>query len=150
MKKLLPFYIALVMQVVTCLFIMWFAYLYFVPIRVITPNTQPYSVITKKVQIGDQLTYVVDACKFKDAPAVVSRSFVEAGKKTIYPAISEVNRLKIGCNKSNVSITVPPILLPGRYYLQLDVTYRVNFLREENYHFETEEFEILPMEGGAE
>lgn len=148
MNKQLPFYIALVMQAITCLFIMWFAWLYFIPITVIVPNVQPYKVPVKQVHIGQQIVYIVDACKYKDASAVVARAFVEDSNDTVYPSISEINRLRIGCNRSNVSAIVPPILLPGKYHLQLDVTYRVNFLREETYHFETESFEVLPMEGG--
>lgn len=144
-KPMLPFYIALFFQFVTSIFVLWFAYLYFIPVRVIVPNEQPYKVKTKQVRIGEQLVYVVDACKYKDVAATVARAFVEDSRQSIYPAISEVSRLKTGCGKTDVFMTVPPSVLPGKYYLQLDITYQVNFLREENYHFETETFEILPM-----
>lgn len=109
------------------------------PITVITPLTQPYKVITKKVKVGEQLIYVVDACKNINASSVVSRAFVDGIR---YPAITTINNVPTGCQKTNVSILVPNFVAPGVYHLELNVQYKINAFRVDTYQFNTENFEV--------
>lgn len=112
----------------------------FYPVEVVRPNAQPYKVLTKKVVRGGQLVYQVDSCKYYDLSATVRRSFIHNGVQ--YPAIEADNHIRKGCGKTNVSITVPNYVPLGKNYIQLDVTYHVNFLHDTEYHFVTEEFVV--------
>lgn len=112
------------------------------PFPITKANVQPYRVITKHVTVGDQLIYIVDICKYMDIESTVTRSFVDTQAGTIYPALVSLNKVKSGCNKTNVSITVPLFLPTSRYYVQLDVLYKINVFSEKIYHFKTEEFDV--------
>lgn len=111
------------------------------PITVIVPNTQPYKVLTKKVKVGEQLIYLVDACKKIAVPSVVSRSFVDG---VTYPSITSINNVSVGCGRTKVSILVPNFIVPGVYHVVLNIQYKINPLRTDTYHFKTETFEVLP------
>lgn len=120
------------------------------PVNVIKPNVQPYKVLTKEVQVGKQLVYVVDACKYIDTTAKVTRIFVDAKEGTEYPPITESNNISTGCNVSGVSLPIPPFLLPDReYYMKLDINYKINALRDQPYHFRTETFMVKKASEGA-
>lgn len=112
----------------------------FWPVTAIVPNTQPYKILTKKVKVGGQLVYVVDACKKIKASSVVSRAFVDGIR---YPAITSFNNVPVGCTKTKVSILVPNFITPGVYHLELNVQYKINNLRVDTYQFTTEEFEVV-------
>jgi hypothetical protein len=137
------YYLSVVLLSVVTIFSLAMLVMLFSPVTVIEPNRQPYKVTTKRVQVGKQLVYVVDACKYMNVSAVVGRAFVATPSGTIYPAVSDGSHVREGCGKSPVSMTVPAFLLPGRYYLHLDITYKINALKDVAYHFKTEEFEIV-------
>lgn len=130
----------------TALLVLYFC-LKFWPITVIRPNVQPYKVVTEKVRVGSNFIYTVDACKFTDSPATVSRVFVDGIR---YPSVTSTNNVKKGCNKTNVSIQVPNYVEPGIYHLELNVVYKINALRNDTYKFSTEGFEVIPEEGVME
>lgn len=116
------------------------AYEAFMPVKVINPRTQPYKVITKTVKVGDTFVYQVDACKLHEAQGTVIRRFVDVDN-TSYPLPPQLGNIMKGCQVSNVPIITPP-LHPGTWYLALDVSYKVNAFRTENYHLVTEKFII--------
>lgn len=110
------------------------------PITIIRANQQPYKVLTKKVKIGSQLVYVVDACKYVKATAAVSRAYVDGLR---YPSIESLDNIVVGCKKTNVSVLIPNYIVPGTYHLELNVRYRINALRTDSYQFLTEDFEVV-------
>lgn len=118
-------------------------FLTFYPTQVIKPNVQPYKVLTPNVRIGESLIYVVDACKYIDVQSEVSRTFIDAKNKTQYPAIIGKNSIHKGCDKTPVSVTVPNYLIPGEYFMTLDVTYKLNSFQDRQYSFTTDTFMVL-------
>lgn len=120
------------------------AYLAFVPVKVIAPQTQPYKIITKTVKIGEPVIYQVDVCKYREAPATIIRRFVDEDN-TSYPLPTQLGNVTKGCQKSNIPV-ITPVLHPGKWHLILDVSYKVNAFRTENYHLVTENFTITNKE----
>lgn len=116
------------------------AWLAYVPVTVLTPQVQPYLVLTPSVKSGDTLVYQVNACKYREATGVITRSFVD-DSGTAYPLASVQGNVRKGCQKTNVPVIVP-VLHPGVWHVTLDVGYRVNPIRTEYYHLSTETFNI--------
>lgn len=116
-----------------------FAILFF-PINVLTTNRQPYKVLTPKIKVGGVLIYQVDACKHLAVPSTVTRTFTDG---VSYPAIIGSNNIKIGCSKTNIAVHVPSYIPIGQYHLELDVVYKINALRDVEYNFETESFNVI-------
>lgn len=111
------------------------------PIKVIHPNMQPYQVVTKEVKLGGKVTYIVDACKYRDSVGTVSRKFViNEIQYTVAPGTGAVKK---GCTKTNVTIDVPDTLPEGKAYLSLDVAYPINPFRNIYYSLKTEDFTIV-------
>lgn len=108
---------------------------------VIVPNTQPYKVLNKEVSSEETLKYVVDACKYREAPTQVIRKFVDE-QGVAYSLPPQESNVPVGCKKSTIPVIIPETLHKGKWYLSLDVAYKVNPLRTESYHFKTESFEI--------
>jgi hypothetical protein len=133
------YYLSLVVILSTLALMLVVGWLAFHPVKVLQPNIQPYKVITPVVQRLGVIIYQVDACKFREAPTVISRRFVDTNN-THYPLPDLPNNIKTGCAKTNVPVTVPPTLPPGTYYLTLDVSYQVNIFRTESYHLRTDTF----------
>lgn len=117
------------------------SYLAFVPVRVITPNIQPYKAITKEIEAGDMFIYEVDACKHIAKPSIATRRFVDE-KGTRYPQPPESSNILPGCQVIRIPVATPSTLKPGVWYLDLEISYQINPLRTENYHFTTEKFTI--------
>lgn len=118
-------------------------WLLFIPIKVIEPQVQPYKLATKSVKAGESFTYIVDACKYMDVPAKISLVFVDIESRTQYPPVIEDSSIVTGCNQTRISRIVPPFLLAGRTYSpRLDITYKINALRDVIYHFKIEDLHV--------
>lgn len=140
-KIKIPYVISATIIAVALMFLFIGLFLALKPVDIIKPNTQPYRVLTPVVKAGEPMVYEVDACKNKDLPSMVSRRFVdEAGVR--YPLPTIESNVILGCNKSGVPVATYPTMKPGKWYLALDVTYQVNLLRSQSYHFTTDTFEI--------
>lgn len=110
------------------------------PVEIIRSNVKEYKVLTPVVTVGGNLIYQIDSCKLMDVQGTVYRSFVDDVR---YPTISSTGIVRPGCRKTNVEITVPNFVEPGKYHLELDVVYQVNFLRTQTYHFRTQDFKVI-------
>lgn len=86
--------------------------------------------------------YEVDACKYQDLSSRVQRSIVI--ENVIYDLPMTQNNISSGCGKTEVSVQIPEILPSGNAHIELTVIYKLNVLREQTYHFQTESFIILP------
>lgn len=116
-------------------------YLAFTPVIVIHPNQQPYPAITKVVKAGDPFVYRADLCKYREAPTILIRRFVD-DTGLVYALPAEDSNISIGCSKIGVRVVTPATLHPGTWYLTIDSSYRVNPFRTESYHLRTETFTI--------
>jgi|ERR1700719_4961032 len=127
---------------IICILSIALLFLLFGPITVVTPNVQPYKVFTPIVKRGGDLLYQVDACKYVSVESQVYRQFVQIPSKIEYPGTQEPNNIATGCRKTNVTIQVPMYIPKGIYYLNLSVFYQVNPLRQVDYNFVTEKFQV--------
>ena len=113
----------------------------FMPVTVVKANVQPYKVSTPIVKSGDNLIYIADVCKYREALSVVTRSFIDE-HGTVYPLPEQKSNIRTGCFKTPVTVAVLPGLHTGKWYLTLDVEYTINILRKETYHYRTDTFTI--------
>lgn len=115
-----------------------FIYEYF-PIEVIRARVQPYKILTPIVRPGEQITYLVDACKLFRVTSTVYRTFVDGSR---YPTITSSNNLPATCGKTKISTLVPLYIPSGKYHLELDLMYHVLPFKNVYYHFKTEDFKV--------
>lgn len=133
--------LSLVLLAIVAGFSVVMLFLIFFPVTVIEPNTQPYKVLTDHVEAGRKLVYVVDACKWMDVQGEVKREVVV--ENVHYELSPSEGYVPNGCKKTNVSVTIPDVIPAGKAYLVLTVTYPINVMRNEIYHFTTEKFDLL-------
>lgn len=132
---------SMIIIIVAIIFVIIASYFAFINVKVIEPNVQPYRVVTKTINAGDTFIYEVDACKYKAVPSTVVRRFVDE-RGTRYTMPEESSNLIKGCNIIRVPVGTPSTLHTGVWYLDIEIAYKVNPLRTENYKFTTEKFVI--------
>ncbi len=114
----------------------------FWPFRTLEPRVQPYRILTSVVRGGQPLIYEADYCKRTNAPAVVTRTlYGDTGTFISLPTIA--TNLPPGCHVVQSATTVVPATAPpGRYTLELTLTYHVNALRDITVKVRTEKFTV--------
>lgn len=123
-------------------FIVLMCFLYW-PIKVISPQIQPYKVSTKTVKIGTSMTYQVNACKYIEVRGTITRNFVDS-KDVEFPGSTAFNAVSTGCHITAVTIPVPNYLPPETYHLKISVNYPFfNELRIVNYNYTTDTFKVI-------
>ena len=118
------------------LFLFWWIYPY-KPLVV----KQPYQIVNEESSLkqGDVLKYQIDYCKYTNIQSIVRRQFVDG---IIYATPEITANLKKGCGLAINTITIPENLPPGTYYLTIEVTYKINPIREISYDLKTEKFVV--------
>ncbi len=125
------------------LFILYLGFLAFIPVKVMEAQTQPYKIINKELNPGQTIVYEIDICKYKPLGATVSRQIVGDNNEALVSLTPVSTDVPMGCSKSLSATTrVPDGLPPGKYHIELTLTYRVNVLREEHYRVTTESFVV--------
>lgn len=140
-KNKVAFIISMTIIGVAALFLIIAGFLAFMPVQIIKANRQPYIVTTPALKAGDPITYIADVCKYKDVSSLVTRTFVDENN-VHYPIPQQQSNIPSGCHQNKVIVPTLGNLHPGRWYMTLDVEYRVNILRSETYHFTTDTFVI--------
>jgi len=115
----------------------------FYPVRTLEPRLQPYRVLTTTAPAGGSVLYEVDACKYLDAPALIFRQLVPDRGPTINLPSTTTN-IPIGCAKSLSSILIPLDTPPGRYHLELTLSYQLFGGRSISARVQTDTFTIQP------
>lgn len=127
-------------------FILSVGHLYFVQYNPpsVTLNS-PVPVRQIEYKKGDVIELYVDYCKYVDGPATIDIQFVDG---IVFP-VGEPTRVNTpaGCGKGWFQlIRVPEKLPPGEYYLRIESSYQVNFLRTRSVAFKSQWFKVLPDE----
>lgn len=124
---------------IECVFIFWWVY----PYKTIEFKEMELPVLNENKQVheGGNLLYQVDYIKYTDVGAYVSRQFVDG-------IIYNLPRVKSSPKKAGEYITIASLEIPhslstGKYYLQSEVCYKVNPIREICTTYRTEQFEIV-------
>lgn len=109
----------------------------------------PIPVLDDTVHPGEQLSYMVDFCKYRNDVPVIKRWMIDGQIIEISPTGG--GSLPEGCHKAVVrSAIIPTTVNPGKYYLKVEVTYRINPLRTQTTSYQTGYFTVLPSTGKAE
>lgn len=115
-----------------------FWYLY--PYKIITFIEAKFPIVTKEVNQGGFLKYVVNYCKYTDVRPIVSRSFVNG---IVFTTPLTLTSRQTGCNKMTVGVKVPEELPRGIYHIEMTYQYKVNPLREITLKHSSDTFEVL-------
>ena len=138
MKKTLI--ISYAILILSLLFIGYFSYLAFFPFNVIKYDTTTLPVINKEVSQGENLYYVLGYCKYMNIIPDVKKSFVNDLLYNLPPS----NPITfVGCRNQTNFINIPAELPLGKYRMNIDVTYKINFLQSRHYQLQTEEFTVV-------
>lgn len=123
----------------------WVAYSLYYPVRTLEiRNMTDGQVLTEKdtYKLGETVGYQLDFCKFTDAPVHVARNLVDG--QLIQLSTDKSQGLPLGCHSTLVTTSVVPMTVnPGRYYLDISVTYDVNLLRSITVHYHTNYFSVV-------
>lgn len=111
----------------------------FYPYKPIEYKSSTYKVLTKQVKPGGTLVYVVDYCKYSNQVPVITKKYVDG---IIYDTPPGRGVVIQGCHQSEVYTLIPETLLPGDYYMQVNIDYQVNPIRHMIYNNVTEKFTV--------
>ncbi len=132
----------LALIIVSLAFLMLMYVLYW-PVRTLEPRTQPYHVVIKTISPGNPILYEVDSCKYVNLPSLTTRELLsDANTRVNLP--SSTTNVRPGCSKVLVSSTnVPMGTPPGRYRLNITLSYQINSFRTEVVRVSTERFDVV-------
>lgn len=121
------------------------AYSLFWPVPTLVINNfsqeKPIPVKDSIVHPGDRLEYTLDYCKYTDAPSNVHRTMIDG---QIITLTDTVGQLPTGCHVVTVKTAIVPTTInPGKYYLDVTVSYRVSILRTVYIHYHTTYFTVI-------
>jgi len=115
------------------------AFLSFYPYKTLVVKS---ATVDHSILAGDTLNYVVDYCKYTDKPASVFRTLHSVDETQVIP-FPAVNTISVkGCNKTTVPLQTFANIVPGQYYLLVDVDFKMNPAREIHVIFKTNNFKI--------
>ena len=103
---------------------------------------QPYRILTPVVAQGDRVSYEVEYCTKKSQSFVVKRQLLNTTTGELWDVPDRLNFLSTGCLKEVHDFITPLRADSGTYKMIAEVTLKINPIRAETYHFETEKFEI--------
>lgn len=102
--------------------------------------TQPMHVMNKQIKAGNDVVYVIEYCKYTDAPASVAR-YID-GNVRYYLNEMQAHVAK-GCGKSTATVKIPSEVEPGTYRLLVRNIYHVNPIRDISKDFISETFTVI-------
>ncbi len=121
------------------------AYSLFWPVQTLVINNfsqeKPIQITNTVVNPGDRLEYQLDYCKYTDAPSTVHRTMIDG---QIITLTDTQGQLPAGCHVVTVKTAIVPTTInPGKYYLDVTVSYRVSLLRTVYIHYHTTYFTVV-------
>jgi hypothetical protein len=110
------------------------------PLKILEVKNGLLPVYTEQVKRGESVIYGMDYCKYVDAHSTITTSFVNG---IIFSQSPTSINTPEGCHFITVKTFVPYHLPSGDYYIELELEYHLNALREEKYKLKTEKFTVL-------
>ena len=107
--------------------------------------TTPLPVTPAVVAPGDHIHMQSDYCRYTDAPALLTTWWQNVDNGSIVDVEQRETSLGAGCGKVTIKLTVPN-LDPGHWKRVNLAVYHVNPLAEREARWESEPFEVLPLE----
>jgi len=121
-------------------FVIYLGYLMIYPFKTL----EVYSAVAiNEPKAGEVLLYEVDYCKYTTAPTIVYRTLRSVDEKSMipFPAVDTIT--STGCKKTSIPLQLLDTVPAGKYYLNINITFKVNAFREINYQFKTKPFNVL-------
>ena len=116
------------------------AVLLFWPFKVIDV-VQPMPTAKQEYRAGETVVFEIDYCKYRGTATSASKVLVN---DTIYSYSTTGVSLAKGCNTFlSESTVIPQSAHPGKYHIEITVTYRVNPFQVQTHTFKTTEFDII-------
>lgn len=137
MRNRIFFHLALFVEFLALLIILAVGYVNLWPVEIISNVKQPYKVITPEVKQGEDMIYIADHCKLKEAGASIQRSLTDG---IVIPLPEKPSNLPIGCHRVPIHVFISTKVPPGKYYMTIDIEYKINSFRSVFYHLKTEQF----------
>ncbi len=104
-------------------------------------ENKPIPVKNTVVNPGDRLEYQLDYCKYTDAPSNVHRTMIDGQVITL---TDTQGALPAGCHVVTVKTAIVPTTInPGKYYLDVTVSYKVSLIRTVYIHYHTTYFTVV-------
>lgn len=119
----------------------YIGYLLFYPFEPASFGTQQFPVEKKVIKQGEIVKYYVEYHKLMNVPARANHTLVNHVQINFSDIVSFLP--KGDYEVWNHDITIPQFVSPGKYYIVVTWTYRVNPLREIVMTSRTEEFEVV-------
>lgn len=91
-------------------------------------------------KLGQSIGYILNYCKYSTYPVTVTRTLIDGQQITL---TDHGGYLALGCHSTLVeTATIPETINPGRYYLDVNVQYRINPFRTSDVHYHTNYFTV--------
>jgi hypothetical protein len=117
------------------------AYWLFWPYQTLVVNTNPAEVVTPYVERGQYLQYILDFCKYSNAPVTVHRTLDDG--QIVFLQDTE-GQLPLGCRSTiSSNVIIPQTINTGVYYLNVTADYQVNPIRTVSVHYVTQKFTVI-------
>lgn len=101
----------------------------------------PFPVENKVVKQGEYIKYSVEYHKLLDVPVTTQHMLIDHIQINFPPTNSSLPKGKY--HLINNEIMIPPYITPGKAYIQVMYTFKVNAIRDVVMTARTEEFEII-------
>jgi len=138
-------YIAYVTIALAIAMMILFTYWMLYPYNPVDFKDEVYPILNegKIATQGGSLKYRVNYCKYVKQVPEVSKKYVDG---IIYDTPGSRGVVFQGCRVQVVDNIVPDTLLPGEYYIDIEIDYQMNPLRHVIYNNRTEKFTVLAKE----
>lgn len=103
-------------------------------------NSTSLAVVSKSVEAGSNVEFLVDYCKYWDIKPLVRKEIIGEFSLVSIPPLPENRQLPSGCHKVFINHTVPIITPTGKYRIFIFLEYKINTFRSVTYTLTTEEF----------
>lgn len=114
------------------------------PYRTIEFKGDKFPIIDKVATQGGTLRFWSDYCRYTTEPVEITRSFVNGVVlSTPMETPKFKNKFNLGCDKTIITIPVPPELPIGKMHLRNHYFIQVNPIRAISFVRESEEFTIV-------
>ena len=118
------------------------------PVKVIDIKNSDAIQLDKKIyKRGDRITYTLDYCKYRNAPATVSRALVNSIRINF---TAYYNNLPKGCALvKNSDLVIPEFTDVGTYHIETTIEYQINPLRRIFKNWRSVDFQVVepPLSG---
>jgi len=117
-------------------------YMLFWPVKFPIIYNEPFPVSPSIVHKGETLTYTMELEKFKEYPVDVHQNILCADGNLVTLSSSKSN-FSLGRHIVDINVIIPQKASYSTCYIELNATYHVNAIRNENKVMRTQDFQIV-------